>query len=49
MNKSLEIVAIIMALLFAVPAISSGGQFKITEVYDGTTMRAEGYDIDCLP
>jgi hypothetical protein len=49
MNKVPEIVAIIMALLFAVPAISLGGQSKITEVYDGTTVKAEGYDINCLP
>jgi hypothetical protein len=37
-----------MALLFAVPA-NSGGQSKITEVYNGTTVRAEGYDINYLP
>ena len=49
MRRYLEIIVILPALLSAMPALSLGGQFKITEVYDGNTVRAEGYDTDCLP
>lgn len=49
MKKELAIIVVTMALLPAMPALSSGEQFKITKVYDGNTVRAEGYDTDCLP
>ncbi|MBW1689894.1 MAG: hypothetical protein JRI71_02675 [Deltaproteobacteria bacterium] len=49
MRRYLAIIIILPALLSALPALCWGGQFKITEIYDGTTVRAEGYDTDCLP
>jgi len=49
MRRCREIAIVTMVLLFAIPALSRGGKFMITEVYDGTTVRAEGYDTDCLP
>jgi len=49
MRRYLEIIVILPALLSAMPALSLGGQFKITEVYDARTVKAEGYDADCVP
>ncbi len=49
MRRYPEIAIVTMVLLFAIPALCWGGKFMITEVYDGTTVRAEGYDTDCLP
>jgi len=39
----------ISILLILTPSVGLSGQFKITEMYDGTTVRAEGYDRQCLP
>jgi hypothetical protein len=36
-------------LLLLTPSVCLSGQFKITEIYDGTIVRAEGYDRQCLP
>lgn len=49
MRRYLEIIVILQALWSVIPAFSWGGQFKITEVYDAKTVKAEGYDTDCLP
>ncbi len=49
MKRACEIIFLLIAFLIIVPAIASGGQFKITRVYDGKTVRAEGYDRHCLP
>ena len=43
MKTSKTIPAIILALLL-LPALSLAEQYKITTVYDGATIRAEGYD-----
>ena len=48
MNRALKIIFSFAALLLVSPAICSGGQFKITRVYDGNTVKAEGYDKQCL-
>jgi len=48
MKRALKIISCFAALLVMTPAISSGGQFKITRVYDGNTVKAEGYDKQCL-
>jgi len=40
---------LISILLVLTPSVGLSGQFKITEIYDGTTVRAEGYDRQCLP
>jgi hypothetical protein len=42
------IILLLIAFLFALPTQSSVGQFKITWVHDGNTVKAEGYDKDCL-
>ncbi len=49
MKRAFEIIFLFIAILIIVPVIASGGQFKITSVYDGKTVRAEGYDRHCLP
>jgi len=49
MKRTCEIIFLLIAFLIIVPTIASGGQFKITRVYDGKTVRAEGYDRHCLP
>jgi hypothetical protein len=49
MKKAFKTISQLAALLLLAPAIASGGQFKITRVYDGDMVRAEGYDIHCLP
>ncbi len=40
---------LIPILLVLTPSVGLSGQFKITEIYDGNTVRAEGYDTRCLP
>jgi micrococcal nuclease len=37
---------ILLPLLLLIPAKSSAGQFKVTRVYDGDTVKAEGHDIE---
>jgi micrococcal nuclease len=39
------IISLFVALLFAFPGYSLAGQFKVTMVYDGDTIKAEGHDI----
>jgi endonuclease YncB( thermonuclease family) len=34
------------AFLLALPTLSIAGEFKVTRVYDGDTIKAEGHDID---
>ena len=34
-----------MAFLFLLPTVSLAGQFKVTKVYDGNTVKAESHDI----
>lgn len=48
MNKFLKITSCLAIFILINPAITMGGQFKITRVYDGTTVKAEGYDPKCL-
>jgi hypothetical protein len=40
---------LIFLFLVITPSVCFSGQFKITEIYDGNTVRAEGYDKQCLP
>jgi len=49
MKRTCEIIFLLIAFLIIIPTIASGAQFKITRVYDGKTVRAEGYDRHCLP
>jgi hypothetical protein len=39
----------ISILLVVTPSVCLSDQFKITEIYDGNTVRAERYDTQCLP
>ena len=48
MRRALKTISCLFMLLLVTPVTSSGEQFKITEVYDGSTVRAEGYDRQCL-
>jgi hypothetical protein len=48
MNRFLKIISCLAIFILINPAISLSGQFKITRVYDGTTVKAEGYDPKCL-
>ena len=45
MNKSIKIVFIMIAFLLVLYTHSLAGQFKVTRVYDGDTIMAEGHDI----
>lgn len=36
----------IMILIIALPLVSLVGDFKVTRVYDGDTVKAEGHDIE---
>jgi hypothetical protein len=48
--RAFKAVLFLMFLFLVItPSLCSSGQFKITEVYDGNTVRAERYDRQCLP
>lgn len=49
MKRAYKIIPLLAFFFIICPAIASGGQFKITSVYEGDTVRAEGYDTRCLP
>lgn len=46
MKKSLIVLPLVVALLSILPVLSLAGQFKVTRVYDGDTIKAKGYDIE---
>jgi len=43
--KPVMFVLLLITLRLVLPAPSSAGQFKVTRVYDGDTVKAEGHDI----
>ena len=43
------LLCLMFLFLVITPSVCLSGQFKITEIYDGNTVRAEGYDRQCLP
>jgi len=45
MRTLLRLQVILTAFLFLLPTGSLAGQFKVTRVYDGDTVKAEGHDI----
>jgi hypothetical protein len=47
MKRAFKIISFLAAFLLIIPAVWAGEQFKITRVYDGGTVRAEGYDPQC--
>jgi len=49
MKRSYKIIPLLVSFFIIFPAVASGGQYKITRVYEGNRVRAEGYDKHCLP
>ena len=45
MKKHPKIISFLTIFLFILPTLSIAGQFKVTRVYDGDTIKAEGHDI----
>ena len=43
---STPVFALLIIFLLTLPTFSFGGQFKITRVYDGDTVKAHGHDIE---
>ncbi len=46
MIKRFKIISLLITFLLILPALSLAGQFKVIRVYDGDTLKAEGYDIE---
>ncbi|MBU2496278.1 MAG: thermonuclease family protein [Desulfobacterales bacterium] len=46
MRNSLKIIPFLIAFVLALPFWAFAGQFKITRVCDGDTIKAEGHDIE---
>lgn len=46
MNYQLKIIYFHIVLLFILPTPSLAGEFKVTRVWDGDTIKAEGHDIE---
>ena len=45
-RKALQILTILTTLLLLLSSFAFAGQFKITRVYDGDTVKAQGHDIE---
>jgi micrococcal nuclease len=45
MKKSMNILSMLIILIFTISASCLAGQFKVTKIYDGDTIMAEGHDI----
>lgn len=45
-RRALQALAFLTTLLLFLPSFTSAGQFKITRVYDGDTVKAQGHDIE---
>jgi endonuclease YncB( thermonuclease family) len=45
-TKSCRIIPVLLAVFLVFPAFSWAGQFKVTRVYDGDTLKAVGHDIE---
>ena len=46
MRRAYKIVSLVVAFLLILPTLSLAGQFKVTKVYDGDTLKARGSDIE---
>jgi len=44
-KAAFKTILFLIVLIFVLPTISFAGQFKVTRVYDGDTVKAEGHDI----
>jgi len=47
-RTALQILAISTTLLLILPSFTFAGQFKVTQVYDGDTVKAQGHDIEIM-
>jgi len=45
MKRPLILIPFLTTFLLLLPTLSLAGQFKVTRVYDGDTIKAEGHDI----
>jgi endonuclease YncB( thermonuclease family) len=45
MKRTLKIIPFLITLILVLITFSFAGQFKVTRVYDGDTIKAEGHDI----
>jgi micrococcal nuclease len=45
MKRIYEVISLLIAFLLTLPTISLADQFKVTRVYDGDTIMAEGHDV----
>ncbi len=46
MKRNCLILSSLIVLILIIPSISPAGQFKVTRVYDGDTLKAHGHDIE---
>ena len=45
-QNSFRTVSLLLAFLLMLPVAALVGQFKVTRVYDGDTIKAQGHDIE---
>ena len=45
-EKPFKIILTLIAFILILPALSLAGQFKVTRIYDGDTVKAKGHDIE---
>jgi len=46
MKRNCLVLSSLIVLILIIPSISLAGQFKVTRVYDGDTVKAQGHDIE---
>ncbi len=46
MRKRFNLSPILLSFLLILPTVSLDGQFKVTRVYDGDTVKTKGHDIE---
>jgi len=46
LNRSFKIALFVISILLIISSFSYAGQFTVTRVYDGDTVKAKGYDIE---
>jgi len=46
MRKRLNLIPILFAFFLILPSVSIAGQFTVTRVYDGDTIKGKGHDIE---
>jgi len=46
MNRAFKIILLLLTLVLILPTLSLSADWKVIRVYDGDTIKAEGYDIE---